>query len=210
MMDFNFVVSQLKELKNKPLAGASAHNRVMDLNVRRQIFEDVNHKHSAKQAAVLALIYPDEHQRARMVFILRKTYNGAHSGQIAFPGGKMEKIDTSLQETALRETQEEIGIEPDIIQIQRALSPIFIPISNYKVQPFLGLALQTLTFKPDPVEVDRIFEMRFKDILKSNLTPLQHSYFGKNYTLHAFDVKNIKIWGATAMILSEIVHLFNE
>ncbi len=207
-MDFDKVISQLKTVNTMTLPGAAAHNLVMDIGIRQNIFKDVNHKDSIKKAAVLALLYPDKNQQAKMVFILRKTYNGHHSGQISFPGGKLEVYDKSLIHTALRETHEEIGVRPGLIEIQRSLSPVFIPVSNFEVQPYLGIAFQPVNFKKDPVEVAQIIEIPFESLLNNALIPVQHTYFGKTYTLKAFQVQQIKIWGATAMILSEIVSLF--
>jgi 8-oxo-dGTP pyrophosphatase MutT (NUDIX family) len=209
-MSFDDLLMKISHFDPLTLPGAKAHNLVMGNHVRDQIFKDVRHKEDRKQAAVLALLYPDKNQQARMVFILRKTYNGHHSGQISFPGGKQETFDKTHLETALRETEEEIGVSSDQIDIKAQLSSIFIPISNFQVQPFLGVSHQTLRFKIDPVEVEEVLPLSFDEILNNPLQPINHTYFDKTYTLKAFQVGGFKIWGATAMILSEIVTLFKN
>ncbi len=209
-MYFEQVLYLIQQTEHLDLPGAKAHSLMMPLEVRQQIFKDVAHMEPPRKSAVLALLYPDKQNMARMVFILRKTYNGHHSGQIAFPGGKQEAFDTDLKQTALRETREEIGIASENIQIKRALSPVFIPISNYQVQPYLAITRQTPEFVMDPVEVAKILELPFAPILRHPLINIRHNYFGKTYDLKAFEVENVKIWGATAMILSEIVMLLNR
>jgi len=200
----------LPEIRKAELTGRLSHSKIMDLSVRKDIYKTVNHTEPVKSSAVLALLYPDAHQQIQLVFILRKTYNGHHSGQIAFPGGKKEPEDITLWHTALRETQEEVGINPKIVQFQKKLSRVFIPVSNYCVQAFLGMTNQPLSFQKDPVEVEDIIQVSFSEILSAPKIPMEQTYFGKNYTLHAFDVNGLHIWGATAMILSEIVDLFHN
>ena len=206
-MEFERVLHLIQKSRNNSLPGDKAHRRMMALEIRKQIFKDVAYDRPPRNSAVLALIYPDQAQQARIIFILRKTYNGHHSGQISFPGGKQEVFDAGLIATALRETEEEIGVLPELIHIVRSLSPVFIPISNFKVQPYLAVANQPLNFVKDPTEVEQILSLYVEQILYNDLIDINHTYFGKNYNLKAFQVENIKIWGATAMILSEIVCL---
>lgn len=208
-MDFDSVLHFINNSQSDELPGKKAHQMIMPMPVREQIFKDAAHQKPARQAAVLALIFPDELHQAKMVFILRKNYEGHHSGQISFPGGKQEVFDKDLRATALRETEEEIGVSGERIHILRDLSPVFIPISNFLVQPFLGVSYRTLDFKRDPVEVEEILSLDFESILYNPLIEIKHTYFDKTYPLKAFEVNQIKIWGATAMMLSEIVLLLN-
>jgi len=209
-MNFSVLVNILPKIQSLELPGREAHNKVMQLSVRKNIFKDVKHSGPVKQAAVLALLYPDTQNNTKIVLILRKTYNGHHSGQIAFPGGKQEPTDSSLWHTALRETQEEIGISAEKIQLLKQLSPVFIPVSHFKVQPFFAISDQTLTFKKDPVEVDQILELPISGFLNNPMINISHNYYGKTYPLKAFYNNGLKIWGATAMILSELVWLFEK
>ena len=210
-MYFNYrFLTDLSFIEKMPLPGRQAHNQIMDAGLRRTIFKKANHPSAPLPAAVLALLYPAENRKVRMVFILRKSYQGYHSGQISFPGGKAEKNDTGLQQTALRETQEEIGILPQHIQIIKQLSPLFIPVSNFKVTPFLGVTSETPEFIPDPYEVADVIEVDFEAVLQNPFTSIKQDYFGKTYTLQSFEIDGLRIWGATAMILAEIRRMFKE
>jgi len=91
----------------------------------------------AKKAGVLALFYPDIYQQTNLVLILRKSYEGVHSAQVGFPGGKLEPNDDSLEHAALRETFEEIGVPVDDIEVLSPLTEVYIPPSNFYVQPYL-------------------------------------------------------------------------
>ncbi len=209
-MKFDHLKNSLNAIKCKRLSGTEAHKIMMGTEVRADIFKKVRHTTPVKEAAVMALLYPDKANLTRLVMILRKTYNGHHSGQISFPGGKREAFDADLWHTALRETNEEIGILPEKIQYIRHLTPVFIPISNFRVQPFLAFAKSPLQFEKDPYEVEEILELPIKSLLTEPLVSIKHSYFGQTYQLKAFQVGQIKIWGASAMILSEITALLNK
>ena len=207
-MLFEEALHIIPQLKNKSLPGEHAHEKIMDSEVRKNIFINYGHTSPYRESAVIALLYPDEHRQARMLFILRKSYDGHHSGQIAFPGGKKEPEDAGLLETAVRETYEETGVKPDEIQIIKSLSEVFIPVSNYLVQPFLAISNHKPDFVKDPVEVEAILELPFGEILKNPLVPLDKTYHDKAYRIYAFQVEKYQIWGATAMILAEIRDLF--
>lgn len=203
-MKFEEVVHIIPEVSFKELPGEPAHNRIMNKEVRQKIFQNYGHQHPYKDSAVIALLYPGPQQQAQMLFILRKSYDGHHSGQIAFPGGKKEPEDLSLRETALRETFEEVGVKPNEIEIVKKLSEVFIPVSNYLVQPYLAVAQQTPLFIKDPVEVEEILEFDLGKILNNPLVKLQKNYFNQPYEIYAFQIDSYQIWGATAMILAEV------
>jgi len=140
--------------------------------------------------------------------MLRASYNGVHSSQISFPGGKKDKTDPSLRYTALRETEEEIGIAKNDIMIFREMTKTYIPPSNFMVTPFLGLLNTKPRFKTNE-EVDRLIEVNVKELLDENsLTSknLTTSYM-KNIDVPCFRLNDYTIWGATAMMLSEIKDL---
>jgi 8-oxo-dGTP pyrophosphatase MutT (NUDIX family) len=161
-----------------------------------------------RHAAVLALFYPDSENETCFLLTLRASYNGTHSAQISFPGGKAEKTDTSFNHTAKRETYEEVGIEMSDIKIIKELTDAYIPPSNFLVTPFLG----TLDVIPSFItndEVEEIIEVRLSDLLdESNITlkNMSTSYM-KNIEIPCFILNDHIVWGATAMILSEIKDL---
>ena len=169
-------------------------------------------KKNPKKAAVLALFYPNDQDLTHLLLILRKSYKGVHSNQIALPGGKIEKVDKDLMATALRETHEEVGVSPDKVSIIRSLSEVYIPPSNFEVQPFIGVCDTLLSFVAQESEVEKIVEVKVSDFLDdSNLfsQKLSTSY-AENVEVPAFRFNGHVVWGATAMMLSEIKELLNQ
>lgn len=155
-------------------------------------------------ASVLILIYK-ENGVLKFPVIHRNTYKGVHSNQIGFPGGKVEKEDANLAQTAIRESFEEINAEPNGIEILGELTELFIPPSNFLVYPYVGLYHQEPKFIPCDYEVRKIIPIDFHSFLtnpqKVNLILDHH---GANYQVPAFSINHdINIWGATAMMLNE-------
>ncbi|WP_343697409.1 CoA pyrophosphatase [Flavobacterium sp.] len=156
-------------------------------------------------AAVMMLFYPKK-GKTHLTLIVRNAYNGVHSSQIAFPGGKYESTDLDYKETALRETNEEIGVLPEKIEIVKHFTPMYIPPSNFLVHPYLGIAKEELSFFPDVREVADIIELPLSVFLDDEIiieATLSTSY-GNNILVPAFNIQNHVVWGATAMILSEL------
>ncbi|MDF1575136.1 MAG: CoA pyrophosphatase [Bacteroidales bacterium] len=157
-------------------------------------------------AAVLALLYPSRGD-THLVFIKRNEYDGPHSAQVSFPGGAREAGDLSLEETALRETREETGVTGSI-EILGSLTPLHIPVSNYMVYPFLGWMEETPEFDPDPTEVQYLIEVSLKELLDPahcDSETIRHHDRAINAPFYR--VGKDKIWGATAMMLSELLQL---
>jgi 8-oxo-dGTP pyrophosphatase MutT (NUDIX family) len=166
---------------------------------------------NAKLAAVIALFYAGKNHNTYLAFILRKPSPDVHSGQIGFPGGKPEAEDLDLQHTALRETMEEIGVQPEAIQIITSLSEVYIPPSNYNVFPFIGITNETPDFKLQISEVESVIEVSLKSLMNPKhqiITPVKTSY-GLSVSVPAFNFNGHIVWGATAMILTEIIYLLN-
>jgi 8-oxo-dGTP pyrophosphatase MutT (NUDIX family) len=161
-----------------------------------------------RESAVLILLY-FEKKDFHTVFIRRNQYDGVHSGQIAFPGGKMETDDPSHTHTALREAWEEIGLPMDTVKVLGLLSPLFIPPSNFNVQPVVGFTNKVIDFKADITEVAEIFTVP----LQSLLDPLNQKKEtimvkdGLQIEVPCYVYDNKIVWGATSMILSEFIEL---
>ena len=157
-------------------------------------------------AAVLVLFYPKD-QGTSLVFIKRNAYDGPHSAQVSFPGGAWEPEDRSLEETAIRETCEELGICGQI-EILGSLTPLHIPVSNYLVHPFVGWMEEAPCFHPDPAEVQYVIEADYRQLqdplYRASVKEHRH---GTTVDVPYFRVGKEKIWGATAMMLSEVLQL---
>ena len=169
-------------------------------------------KRMPKKAAVMALFYPSKSQKTQLLLILRKTYKGVHSNQIGFPGGKVEPEDKNLKITALRETHEEVGVLPDSIQVIKELSELYIPPSNFIVQPYLGLYAEPEPFKMQESEVEAIVEVSLSDFLndKNLISQNLTTSYADNIDVPAFKLNGYVVWGATAMMLSEIKELLKQ
>lgn len=204
-MDFQDFLQYVPNLIPVELPAESAHAKMAPLE-RIQALKnlDINAK-KPRIAAVMMLFYP-KNEKTHLILIVRNAYNGVHSSQIAFPGGKYEPADRDYQETALRETSEEIGVRPDKIEIIKHFTPMYIPPSNFLVHPYLGIAKEELAFYPDAREVAGVLELPLSVFLDDEIiieSKLSTSY-GNDILVPAFNIQNHIVWGATAMILSEL------
>ena len=174
--------------------------------------QSVSHRANAKLAAVMALFYPNKQGETHLMFIVRKSSPGVHSGQIGFPGGKPESGDVDLKATAVRETWEEIGVSSQSIHVLCPLTEVYIPPSNFNVFPFVGMSTSTPNFKRQPSEVESIIEILLKDILDDSkrVFSLVSTSYGPKVNVPAFNFEGHIVWGATAMILMEIIELLNS
>jgi 8-oxo-dGTP pyrophosphatase MutT (NUDIX family) len=162
------------------------------------------------QSAVLIYLYP-QHDDWRIVLMKRTSYNGAHSGQVSIPGGRLEPGENHTQ-AALREFEEETGIGVASDQLLGKLSELFIPPSNFLVIPFVASATDRPCFDPDPVEVEQIIELTMSELMsdqtvKRGCVQLSH---GARVETPYFDVDGHMVWGATAMILSEFKEILSD
>ena len=162
----------------------------------------------ARQSAVLILLYPDlaGPDRWKTVLMKRNEYPGAHSGQISFPGGRYEEEDDNYRMTALRETEEEIGVSQQEIQVIGKLSEMYVPASHFMIHPFVGCLSRVPEFIPDPTEVAGLLEIPLRKLFdeetKSETEILLKS--GNKLMAPYYDVHGEVVWGATAMIISEL------
>ena len=160
-----------------------------------------------RQAGVLLLLYP-VHGALHLVLTIRTSNLNHHSGQISLPGGGWEEGDTSLQETALREAQEEIGIVTNGLELLGSLTPLYIPPSNNVIHPFVAYAAQRPTFHPDPSEVAGLLEVPLHLLLDPE-TRREEDWIWRGAPLHVpfYAVGQHKVWGATAIVLAEFLAL---
>ncbi|HRY34101.1 MAG TPA: CoA pyrophosphatase [Bacteroidales bacterium] len=160
-----------------------------------------------KKSGVLILLYPWQGE-AMTLLIRRPEYDGVHSGQIAFPGGKMEEGDENITATALRESQEEVGLNPDKVRILGALTPLYVPPSGYLVHPVIACLEKKPVFRPDPSEVAGIIEIPLKVFFRHE-TLCEKTVRVKDWSssVPCYFIDQQIIWGATAMIISEFLEL---
>lgn len=161
------------------------------------------------KAGVMLLLYPRE-GLIHLVLIRRTPTVLRHRDQIGLPGGQVEGEET-IEQTALRETREEIGVNPGLIRILGQLTPLDIPVSGFYVYPVVGVADRSLTFVPDPIEAAEVIEL-----------PLGHLVDAANVRLEDWVIRDVpvqvpfyafgphKIWGATAMVLAEFVEVVKD
>ncbi|RNC88561.1 MAG: CoA pyrophosphatase [Allomuricauda sp.] len=205
-MNFTQFSKQVVKIKNLHLPGEEAHFKMVPSIRERLIKEKKYHEKKPKRAGVMALFYPDADAVTSLLLILRKTYPGVHSNQIGFPGGKHEKEDDSLLQTALRETNEEVGVQQGDIEVLKELTDVYIPPSNFLVTPFLGLYKDPKPFVIQESEVEALVEVKLNDFLEdANLIEQELSTsYAQNIKVPAFKLNNQIVWGATAMMLSEV------
>jgi 8-oxo-dGTP pyrophosphatase MutT (NUDIX family) len=159
----------------------------------------------ARAAAVLILFYPDKGS-IYTVLIQRPDYDGVHSGQISFPGGKNEPSDKSIIQTAIREANEEIGIEPESISVIGTLTPLFIPVSNMLVTPVVAFANEKPVFSYQNTEVVFLIQADLSRLLDPAIVKNKpFEIRGEMIDVKYFDYEENIIWGATAMILHELL-----
>ncbi|EKB47575.1 NUDIX hydrolase [Cecembia lonarensis] len=210
-MEFDKLIQNLEKALKKPLPGREGQITMAPLPIDEERFIQ-SIRPDYRKGAVLMLLYPDLKKQAFVPFIKRPTYPGVHSGQIAFPGGKMEESDKDLSETALRETEEEIGVDAQKVELIGKLSDLYIPPSNFMVSPYIGFTLEKPEFSPDPEEVVRIINCPVNTLLDKSVRKTGTVQGSGGYRLKApyYDIESEMVWGATAMMLGEFTYLWEQ
>jgi 8-oxo-dGTP pyrophosphatase MutT (NUDIX family) len=206
-MDFNLFLSKVAHLKQAPLGGLEAHFRLAP-EIRLKYSTDKIKASNPKKAAVLVLFYPNENNETCFLLTQRARYKGTHSAQISFPGGKTEISDKNLEQTALRETFEEVGIKEEKVSVIREITDVYIPPSNFLATPFLAYSEQKPSLSINH-EVDHAFDVKLTDLLDdSNISSVNiTTSYANKIDVPCFKLNNYIVWGATAMILNEIKEL---
>lgn len=149
---------------------------------------------------------PNQAMVLHTVLMQRPVYEGAHSGQISFPGGRQEPWDEDLQHTALREMEEEIGVASGSVEVLGPLSGLYVPVSHSNIQPYVGFVHQEPWFKPDPREVQDLLVTSLPALFDDRAKSETEITVGNGARISApyYAVQERMIWGATAMIISEL------
>ncbi len=206
---FEEFVSLLSHRLRAPLPGPKAHEplRAVPMGAVRPNFE---HQSPPKPGSVLILLYPDQ-GLIKFPLTQRPEYSGAHSGQVSFPGGKAEEGETREQ-TALREGEEEIGINRKHIEVIGRLTDFFVIPSNFMVTPIVAIQRMRPIFTPDSFEVVRVLEGDVENLIREDAVRTKEITAAKIYQLQAphFLIDNEIVWGATAMMLNEFRSIVKE
>ena len=199
--DFNFLINKIIS-SDKLLPGPLAQRKMSPLPVNEDRFFFQEQSQIRNSAVLIALINATDN--VYIPLIQRPVYKGAHSGQISLPGGRKEPEDVDLKATALREAMEEISLDPTKVKILRSMTKLYVPASKHMIFPFLGYIDHEVSLKPDKKEVDEILCWPVNDLFKETEWTIFKQYGLK---VPYFNYKDKIIWGATAMILSELKEL---
>ncbi len=206
-LSFHTFVQRLQQRLLQPLPGEEAH-KIMASSARERL--NIRPNERTRRSAVLIAFYPYQ-SAIWLPLILRPQYDGVHAGQMAFPGGRMERTDENLTRTALREAQEEIGIRVNDVQVLGLLTELFIPPSNFYVLPVVGVLPHRPDFYPDPREVDAVVEVELATLLdKTIVGDSQIQVRGITVDAPFYQIQSHRVWGATAMMISELLTVIGD
>lgn len=197
-------IEQLKIRLQQALPGEEVQFQMAPVT-RQRITKTLTEQYQPVKSAVLILLFPVE-KNIYTLFIQRTEYNGVHSAQVAFPGGKFDETDLDLEQTALREAHEEIGINPKQVKIIGKLTDIYITPSNYLVSPFIGFlnAMPKLVMNTHEVQqiiTTDLFHLNNPKIRSEKI--ITHNNGDKIKTPY-YEIEGLTVWGATAMMVSEL------
>lgn len=203
------LTARLSARMNSPLPGLAAQLKMAG-GLREKAESAYKWDESkVKVGAVLIALYPDNGV-LRTVLMKRPNYDGTHSGQISFPGGKLEKFDNGIVEAALREAEEEVNIKPSEVKVIGQLTQLYIAPSNFLVYPILGILESRPNFIPDMHEVESIHTPELSFLFGAESVEEKEVLLNTGFKVHApcFTVDGHTVWGATAMIISELREVF--
>lgn len=201
-------LTYLKETLRGDLSGLEAHQKMLPPGRRLKTHQD--EISLVKASSVLLLLFP-EGEQIYICLIKRPSTMTHHPGQISFPGGKVEKEDHSAEMTALREAQEEVGVNPSFIQILGKLSELYVEVSKFLIHPFLAWADQKPEFLLNTDEVEELILFPLTDfIANETILETELNTFSGLLRVKYYPFNSEIIWGATAMILSELIEIIKK
>jgi 8-oxo-dGTP pyrophosphatase MutT (NUDIX family) len=191
----------IREALNRPLPGDVSHARLLPPG--RSLVSPDKIPEDLKNSSVLILLFP-ENEEIFCCLLKRQSHLRYHAGQIGFPGGRMEKEDHSLRQTAIRESREEIGVQLSIENIIGSLSELYVSVSGFLISPFVAWISCRPHFKIDQQEVDKLLFLPVLSFLRNGkiIQAVVESQTGF-LAVPAYELDGEFIWGATAMILAE-------
>jgi len=210
-MEFEHIIEKLKHELSKPLPGVESQYRMASYTRKNKELRNIKPRPDVRVAAVLAMLYPKNGET--FITLMKRTDRGPHSGQISFPGGGVEEQDKELTDTALREAREEVGIHPKDVTTIGKLTHLHIPVSNSMVHPIVGYSHIAPDYVIDPVEVKEVIEAPLNDFFNPDKLKKIDMRINDGFILKDtpyFDIKDFVVWGATAMIMNELLELIKR
>lgn len=202
------IKTYLKAALQQELPGNNAHNKMLPPGRRLKSFD--YELSSVKQSSVLVLIFP-VNDKLYTCLTKRPSTMKYHPGQISFPGGKVEKEDVSAEMTALREAREEVGIDTSSIEVLGKLSDFYLEISKFSIQPFLAWSDQKPEFLLNSDEVEELVLFPLSDFIENeNILETELQTLTGMLRVKYFPFNDKMVWGATAMILSELIEILKK
>lgn len=201
-MTLKAIINDLTKLLEQPLPGWHVQKSLMPEGRAELSLPELDDLHPA---AVLIALFPYDNQW-HFPLIKRSSDGFAHSGQVAFPGGRKEGTESAI-ETALREAEEEVNLPADQITIMGKTSALPIPVSRYLVQPVVGYMNSFPDFMPDPREVAEIFHVSLQELVAAEVQYETRTFNNAEWEIPYFDIQGHMVWGATAMMLNEFREL---
>jgi 8-oxo-dGTP pyrophosphatase MutT (NUDIX family) len=209
-----FIINKIKAQLKQELPGDKPRSLLAPFinGVNQEIMKPNS---SSRQSAVLLLLW-ERNEKIQIVFTLRSVHLLSHSGQISFPGGKIDSnkitgLNETAEEAALRETNEEIGISPHSIEVLGRLSPLFVLPSNTVITPIVGYSKNYLDFKINHNEVEEVFTKPLDFFTFDNIKQKKWDAMGELIDIPYWQVHpSIPLWGATAMILAEFIEVYRS
>ncbi len=201
------ILQQLKKQLENHLPGSSSHIKMLPPGRILALPADQTNYHDS---AVLILLFPFQ-DRIQLCLIRRPATMKNHAGQIAFPGGKREKEDLDLVQTALREAHEEIGLDCEAVEVLGLLSTVYVQVSDFVITPVLGWTAGFPVIRIDSSEVDEVIVVSLEDIASlGNRSEREMETRTGRTNVPGYEINGCFIWGATAMMLAELVDIYTE
>lgn len=201
----------LQERMQLALPGVSAQKKMQPVPLSRS-FTFPDERKDAHPSSVCILLFekgPDSEQDLHVVLTLR-TESIRHAGQISFPGGRADNGE-SPPETAIRETEEEIGVPGEAIHLVGTITPLYLYRSNNKITPFVAFLDEEPRLNPNPDEVEEAFTVSLKDLLnEQNMIREKWELSHATFMVPYWNIHSTPLWGATAMMMSELLELYKE
>ena len=205
---YSSLKAYLKETLRGELPGAILHSKMLPPG--RRLKTNDHELSTVKQSSVLLLLFPEEDE-LYICLMKRPSTMKYHPGQISFPGGKVEKEDISAEMTALREANEEVGIDISAIEILGKLSDLYVEVSQFSIKPFLAWADKRPEFSVNYSEVEELILLPLNDFLiRESISEMEMETLTGKLTIKYYPFNGEIIWGATAMILSELFEILKR